>query len=178
MEVRKLHTIDEILALPEGKRAELIDGVWFDMSAPTREHQDISMGISNSIYNYIRENKGECKVYAAPFAVYLSNDDHNYVEPDVIIVCDEKKLDDKGCHGAPDMIVEIVSESSIQNDYMRKMFKYGESGVRLYWIVDPLRQSVRTYDFVNEMTYDFSFEDKVPVEIFDSLQIRVSDYLT
>jgi Uma2 family endonuclease len=136
------------------------------------------MGLSAAFYNHIKKKNGKCKVYTAPFAVYLNNSDYNYLEPDISVVCDETKLDSKGCHGAPDLIVEIVSESTIQNDYMRKMFKYRDSGVREYWIVDPLKKMVRTYDFENELTGDYLFTEEIQVGIYKELNIRVSDYLT
>lgn len=174
---KKLHTIADIEALPEGCRAELFDGVMYDMAPPTREHQRIITETARVIGNYIKVNKGKCEVNVAPFAVYLSQDEYNYVEPDIVVVCDEEKLDNKGCHGAPDWIIEVVSESSIQNDYMRKMLKYNSSGVKEYWIVDPLKHSVRVYDFAHETTGDFDFSESVQVGIYAGLCISISQIL-
>lgn len=172
-----LHTIVEIEALPEGQRAELIDGVIYDMAPPTREHQRIVTGLSATIYHYIKNNRGQCEVNVAPFAVYLSKDDYNYVEPDIVVVCDKDKLDNRGCHGAPDWIIEVVSEGSIQNDYMRKMLKYSNSGVREYWIVDPLKKMVRIYDFEREITGDYKFAENIQVGIYSDLQINIEQIL-
>jgi len=80
-------------------------------------------------------------VLPASFAVYINKDRHNYVEPDISVICDKTRLDERGCHGAPDGVIEIVSPSSRQMDYYRKLFKYSSAGVREYWIVDSERNS-------------------------------------
>ena len=85
---------------------------------------------------YIRKNNGECEVFPAPFAVFLNDDDMNYVEPDISVICDKNKISDKGCQGAPDWVIEIISPSSMAMDYFTKLFQYQKSGVREYWIVD------------------------------------------
>lgn len=101
----ELYTIGDIYSLPEGERAELIDGQIYDMAPPSRHHQEISMELSTAIQSYIRSKKGNCRVYAAPFAVQLDEDSHTYVEPDISVICDPKKLDERGCKGAPDWII-------------------------------------------------------------------------
>ena len=106
------HTTEEIYALPEGKRAELIDGQIYDMAPPGRIHQELVQQLSRTIGNYIADHKGTCKVYPAPFAVFLNQDDKTYVEPDISVICDNGKLDDRGCNGAPDWVIEIVSKQS------------------------------------------------------------------
>ena len=159
----EVYTIDDIYALPDGERAELIDGKIYYMAPPSRTHQRISSYLHNEIYNYIKENNGACEVLAAPFAVFLNNDDINYVEPDISVICDESKLDEKGCHGAPDWIIEIVSQSSKSRDYMTKLFKYRTAGVREYWIVDPDKQMVSVYGFEKEMVEQYNFGEDVPV---------------
>ena len=133
----KVYTIEDIYALPEGERAELIDGRIYYMAPPNRNHQKISGYLYYEIYDHIKRNNGKCEIYAAPFAVFLNEDDATYLEPDISVICDLSKLDDKGCHGAPDWIIEIVSPSSKPRDYMTKLFKYRTAGVREYWIVDP-----------------------------------------
>ena len=132
-----IYTIDYIYALPDGERAELIDGHIYSMATSSRTHQRVLSSIFLKIANYIDSHKGNCEVDIAPFAVFLNNDDINYVEPDILVVCDSSKLDDKGCHGAPDWIIEIVSPGSKRMDYFIKLFKYRTAGVREYWIVDP-----------------------------------------
>lgn len=135
----EVYTIDDIYSLPDGEHAELIDGEIYYMAPPSWTHQKISMFLSNEISAYIKKNSGGCEVLAAPFAVFLNNDDETYLEPDISVICDRVKLDEDGCHGAPDWIIEIVSPSSKSRDYMKKMFLYNAAGVREYWIVDPER---------------------------------------
>lgn len=93
MEVKggKSYTIADIEALPEGERAELIDGEMFMMAAPTWTHQDILVNLLFEIELYIRKNRGKCRVLPAPFGVYIKNDNRNYVEPDISVICDEEK---------------------------------------------------------------------------------------
>ena len=123
-----VYTISDIYALPDGERAELIDGQIYNMMPPGRLHQKISWKLHQAIANYIDSRNGLCEVYAAPFAVFLNDDDINYVEPDLSVIGDLSKLDDKGCHGAPDWVIEIVSSGSRSRDYMTKLFKYRTSG--------------------------------------------------
>ena len=144
------YTVEDIYALPDGVRAELIDGQIYYMAPPSWKHQRISSYLHNEIYNYIKNNNGKCEVLAAPFAVFLNEDVENYVEPDISVICDLSKLDDKGCHGAPDWVIEIVSPSSKPRDYFTKLFKYRTAGVREYWIVDSMKQRVTVYFFEKE----------------------------
>ena len=132
----KGYTIADIEALPEGERAELIDGELFRMDAPLRIHQKLLAKIFYKIMSYIEKNNGKCEVYPAPFAVCIKKDDYNYVEPDISVICDRDKLDRKGCQGAPDWVIEILSPSSVKMDCERKVKLYRETGVREYWIVD------------------------------------------
>lgn len=108
----KIYTIEDIYALPEGQRAELIDGRIYNMAPPNTIHQKISWKLHQAIGNYISSRHGNCDVYAAPFAVFLNKDDRNYVEPDISVICDKSKMNDKGCVEAPDWIIEIVSPST------------------------------------------------------------------
>ena len=169
----EVYTIKDIYALPDGERAELIDGKIYYMAPPSWKHQRISGYLYNEIYNYIKENKGECEVLAAPFAVFLNDDDINYVEPDISVICDSSKLDEKGCHGAPDWIIEIVSPSSKPRDYMTKLFKYRTAGVREYWIVDPTKQMISVYAFESDTMEQYNFGEDVPVGIYDGFAIKV-----
>ena len=99
------YTLEDIYNLPDGERAELIDGqIYYMAPTPSRTHQLISGDLFAAIYNYIKEHKGKCEVYSAPFAVFINKDDFNYVEPDISVVCDPNKLNDKGCNGAPDWL--------------------------------------------------------------------------
>ena len=102
----------------------------------------------------------------------MNEDDLNYVEPDISVICDLTKLDEKGCHGAPDWIIEIVSQSSKPRDYMTKLIKYRTAGVREYWIVDPMKQTVLVYDMEHDSAPAiYSFADKIKANIYDDLWI-------
>ena len=114
----------------------------------------------------------------APFAVFLNQDDHNYVEPDISVICDPNRINEKGCNGAPDFIIEIVSPSSQRMDYLTKLFKYRTAGVREYWIVNPMKQTVQTYFFGDvEDSNQYSFDDEISVGIYDDLKICIADLL-
>lgn len=165
----KGYTIADIEALPEGERAELIDGEMFRMDAPLRIHQDILMQLAVEINLYIKNNGGICKVYAAPFAVRIKKDNRNYIEPDISVICDREKLDKKGCQGAPDWVIEILSPSSAEIDCKRKVQLYRETGVREYWIVDPEKERVTVYDFEHGETTQYSFSERVKARIFEDL---------
>lgn len=171
----KLYTIDDIYALPDGKRAELIDGRIYYMAPPGRKHQRMIGEIFAIIREYINANKGLCEVDIAPFAVFLNQDDTNYVEPDISVICDKSKLTEKGCSGAPDWIIEVVSPYSRQMDYFTKLFKYRTAGVREYWIVDPDKRRITVYDFESEDTREYTFSDSVKANIYDDLFINFSD---
>ena len=168
-----VYTIDDIYALPDGERAELIDGKIYYMAPPSWTHQRISSKLHQTIANYIDSKNGKCEVLAAPFAVFLNEDDINYVEPDISVICDQSKLDEKGCHGAPDWIIEIVSQSSKSRDYMAKLFKYRTAGVREYWIVDPEKQMVMVYGFEKDIVEQYKFGEHVPAAIYDGFTIKV-----
>ena len=169
------YTIEDIYAPPEGQRAELMDGELYLMAAPGRIHQELVMMLSNSIFNYIQSRHGDCKVYPAPFAVFLNADDNIYLEPDISVICDKDKLTDKGCKGAPDWIIEIVSPTSRPMDYNKKLFKYRTAGVREYWIVDEERNMITVYYFEQDEMTDHTFSDKVKAGIFDDFELDFSE---
>lgn len=118
---------------------------------------------------------GDCEVDIAPFAVFLTSDDRNYVEPDISVICDFDKLDDRGCHGAPDWIIEIVSPSSKSMDYFIKLFKYRAAGVREYWVVDTERRLVTVYNFERNQMVEYSFKEGIPVGIYEGFSIKITE---
>ena len=120
MKYRYTYISKDYWNLPDGQRAELIDGQFYNMAPPSRIHKEISYQISRLLGNYIESNGGECHVYPPPFAVNLDADDKDWVEPDISLICDPNKLTDRGCSGAPDLIFEIVSPSSRRMDYLIK----------------------------------------------------------
>ena len=173
-----IYTEEDYYNLPENVRAELIDGQIYYMSAPSRIHQRILMFLSNTIFNYLNSKNGPCEVYPAPFAVKLfSENDRNVVEPDISVICDSNKLTDRGCTGAPDWIVEIVSPSNSSYDYVRKLNLYMDAGVREYWIVNPMEQEVLVY-FLEQDKFkvkSYTLQDKIKVNIYDDLWIDFTD---
>lgn len=174
----RVYTIEDIYALPEGQRAELIDGRIFNMAPPGTNHQRISHILAWEIENYIRGKNGNCEVFNAPFAVFLNKDNQNYVEPDISVICDKDKIDEKGCNGAPDWVIEIISPGTQRIDYGVKLFKYRTAGVREYWIVNPITKIVQTYCFKDdEDSGQHTFDDPIQTHIFDDLTIRISDLL-
>ena len=149
------YTIEDIYALPEGVRAELIDGV----------------------AGFVRSHGGACEVYIPPYAVYLNADNSIYLEPDLTVICDPAKSEDKGCVGAPDWVVEVVSPSSKRMDYLLKLFKYRTAGVREYWIINPEKRIVSVYSWIegHESADMYSFGDEIPSGIYPDLKIRLAD---
>lgn len=168
----KLYTIDDIYSLPEGSRAELIDGQIYYMDPPNTRHQRILSYLHLEIGNYIRAKKDSCEVFPAPFAVFLSADDSKYLEPDISVICDKDKLNDHGCQGAPDWIIEIVSPGSRPMDYYTKLYLYRSVGVREYWIVNPMKQTILVYDMEHDSAPAvYSFSDSIKANIYDDLWI-------
>lgn len=168
------YTIDDIKNLPDGQRAELIDGELYMMATPGRIHQRIVMELSFRIRDYIGNKNRDCEVYPSPFAVFLSADNKIYLEPDISVICDSSKLTEDGCMGAPDWILEVVSLPSRSMDYNKKLFKYHTAGVREYWIVDPMKQQITVYNFEHDTFEEYSFSNKVKTGIYEDLEIDFS----
>lgn len=110
----------------------MIDGQIYYMAPSSTKHQRILSFLHLEIGNYIRSKSGECEVFPSPFAVFLFADDSKYLEPDISVICDRNKLNDRGCNGAPDWVIEIVSPSSRPMDYYTKLSLYRSAGVREY----------------------------------------------
>lgn len=148
-DVRK-YTYKDYLTWPEEEPVELIDGTPIDMTpAPSREHQRIVVELVSTFHSYLKNHP--CDVYVAPFDVRLGHnpnmDDEIYtvVQPDLSIICDQTKLDDRGCKGAPDLIIEVVSPSTASNDYIRKHKIYEKNGVKEYRLVHPSDQLITVF---------------------------------
>lgn len=172
------YTSEDYWNLPEGHRAELIDGQLYDMAPPSRMHQKLISQFMLVLGQYIRDHHGTCEVYPAPFAVNLDAEDKDWVEPDISVICDTSKLDDRGCNGAPDLVVEVVSPSSRRIDYSTKNALYSEAGVREYWIVDPEKERTTVYRYEDDAApIVYPFADNIPVGIFPGLAINVADLL-
>lgn len=176
-------TFADCLTWDEDERVEIINGEAFMMATPPRVHQKISMELSRQLANYL-EGK-QCEVYSAPFGVRLFEQDGDcpedvdtVVEPDISVVCDRNKLDQHGCKGAPDMIIEILSPSSLRHDRLVKLGLYQRAGVREYWIVDPENRSVMVFlpDASGSLRLceDYAREDVAKVNVLDGCFIELS----
>ncbi len=147
---KKVYTYADYLKIDDGKRYEIIDGELYDMGpAPTPIHQEISGALSFQLFDFFQDKP--CKVIAAPFDVRLyrkSKKDSNItrvVQPDISVICDLDKIDERGCLGAPDFVVEIISPSTASHDHILKRKYYEENGVREYWLVDPTNRIITVY---------------------------------
>lgn len=167
------------------ERVELIKGKIFKMSpAPARKHQRISGVFQGELYKFL-DNK-TCQVYSAPFDVRLTprkgdNTDkiQTVVQPDISVICDSSKLDDRGCIGAPDWIIEILSPGNSQTEMKNKFEVYQENGVKEYWIADPTSQVIFSYILNFEGKYiglqPFTLDDKVSSHVFPDFELSVAD---
>ena len=172
------YTYADYCTWDDSERWELIDGIAYAMApAPSSSHQGISGSIYLQIGRFLRGKK--CKVFYAPFDVRLNagTKDNTVVQPDLLVVCDESKIDEKGCVGAPDMVVEVLSPSSAIHDTIRKLGLYLKSGVREYWIVDPVTKTVVKYileNGINDRTiYDNS--ETVPVFVLEGCAVNLAE---
>ena len=173
------YTYKDYMTWNDNKFWELIDGAAYQMAPPTRRHQDISGAIFSKFYNYLEDKA--CRVYHQPFGVRLplENEENEYIKnailPDIAVVCDEQKLDDAGCKGAPDLIIEILSPSTSKRDVKDKFQLYEKAGVKEYWIVDPYNDYLRVYMIGKDGKYSKSevyFKGgKIKVGIFPELEI-------
>ena len=160
-------TIEDYYQRSTDIRTELIDGEFYDMSSPSFAHQTICFTLCSTFNDYINNNKGNCISIMSPFDVQIKNDDTNMVQPDVMIICDKDKINDQKIQGAPDLIVEVVSPSSVAHDRIRKLNLYLDSGVREYWLVDPVNDEILVYRFEESVVpVRYSFKDNVPVGIY------------
>lgn len=168
------YSCDDYEAWDDGKRWELIEGVPFVMSpAPTSDHQRISLNLAALIHDYLRGKS--CEVFTAPFDVRLSDD--TVVQPDVSIICDPGKIDQKGCKGAPDMVVEILSPATMNLDRVTKFNKYLEAGVKEYWIIDPDSRNLSVHLLKEGEYFSRAYGDaeRVPINILDACVISLAE---
>ena len=184
LDSNKRYTYADHLTWMDDKRRELINGFVSLMTpAPARLHQKVSGYIFNKLFNYLSDRG--CEVYSAPFDVRLpkngdKTDDkiYNVVQPDITVICDPEKLDDKGCIGAPDLIVEILSPSTSKRDLTDKYELYEKTGVKEYWIARPNESSIQKFVLNEKMKYEFkgTFTEgsKISADIFPDLQVEIS----
>ena len=178
--LNQIFSYQDYLSWPENERWEIINGNAYNMSpAPNRRHQKISGEIFRQFANYLEDKK--CEIYDAPFDVRLpkkksqsQSEIINVVQPDLLVVCDDEKLDDKGCIGAPDLIIEITSPSTALKDFKEKYNLYESFKVKEYWIVLPGEIMVLIYKLKEKKFSEsgkYSFQEKIPVGIFNDLEI-------
>lgn len=178
-------TYADYLTWPDDERWELIDGEAYCMSpAPGSRHQDVSRELLVIIAQYLKGKP--CKVYGAPYDVRLPENagtSDNYIEtvvqPDIVVVCDRSKLDDKGCKGAPDLVIEILSPSTLKMDMQDKFFLYQRVGVKEYWLVHPFDKTVMVFHQNERGEYGradmYACDDKISVPLLGELIINLKD---
>ena len=168
-EKKEGYTIEDYYALPEDVRVELIDGIFYDMSSPTVQHQRLVAAILKQLDSFIDAHKGPCEAFLSPLDVRLDMDNKTMVQPDVMVICDPGKTEGgKRVEGAPDFVAEILSDSTFKKDFNLKRKKYKNAGVREYWMVDPENKVVYTCDFTLEklIMEIHCFSEKIPVAIY------------
>ncbi|MFH1859594.1 MAG: Uma2 family endonuclease [bacterium] len=175
-------TYGDYLKWPDDQRWELIDGVAYDMSpAPLRRHQKIVVELSRQISNYLLDKP--CQVYVAPFDVRFPESDESdeeidtVVQPDIVVVCDRNKLDDRGCKGNPDIVIEILSPYTAKKDFVTKYHLYERHKVKQYWVFDPETEEVVVFKLLDdryEKPEEYKKDAKLKVDIFPDLEIDLS----
>jgi len=184
----KLYTYADYLMWLDDKRRELLNGFIRLMSpAPTLKHARISGEIFVLLKNYVNKKNGHCQVFAAPFDVRLPKrpdeiaDDKIYtvVQPDICIVCDESKLEERGCLGAPDMVVEIISVASAKYDFNDKYNLYEAAGVREYWVASPKDKAIVVFILQDNGKFDrgtvYEKEMVIPVQTLPGLKVSIEN---
>ena len=167
------------LELPEMMHAEFIDGKIFYLGEPSRKHQKLLVELGARFHNYL--HKKTCEVYMAPFGVKIDFEfdpgSRNTLQPDLLVVCDENKLDARGVNGAPDLVIEILSPSNLRHDRIYKYEKYFSAGVKEYWMVDPMKEEVNVNILTTNRYISTTYKkaDIIKVSILDDLYINVTD---
>jgi len=169
------NTYVDFLEWDEDFRAELHDGEVVMMAPPLTVHQEVVTQFVIQIGNYLKGKK--CKVFAAPFGVRLfpkkDRSDDTVFEPDIVVICDLDKLDEHGCNGPPDFVIEITSPSTARYDRVYKLRKYEKAGVGEYWIVDPETKSVQVFTLENGrfLASGYDETEKAPVSVLEGCVI-------
>lgn len=181
LDFSKTYSYADYLLWKFKERVELFKGKVYKMSpAPSRSHQRTLMSVSLLLGDYFKN--GNCEVFFAPFDVALfsgQNGDSTVVQPDLCVVCDSSKLDERGCHGAPDLIVEILSKGNSKKEIQFKYDLYEEAGVKEYWIIDYLRRTVTLHHLTKERKFQpqrmLTEGDTISSILFPSLTCEIND---
>lgn len=175
-------TTEDYYETPEGYPLELINGRFFVMESPGAVHQSIVYELGFAIGSYIKKNKGKCRVYPGPFDVELPTEKGTVVVPDITVICDISKVDERGCKGVPDWIIEVLSASTQNRDKKEKLEVYESVGVKEYWIVDPFENKVCVYRrsrLEGSSTYSlpdtYSFEEEIPADVLVGFKVRMAE---
>ena len=167
------------LKLPEMTRAEFIDGKIIYLGEPSIKHQELVGELHTRLSIYL--HKKPCKVYVAPVGVKIDFEfdpgSRNTLQPDLLVVCDEEKIDARGINGVPDLVIEILSPSNISHDKIVKYTKYFKAGVKEYWMVDPMKEEVNVNILTPNRYISTTYKkgDIIKVSILDDLYINVTD---
>ncbi len=187
LDFSKTYTYADYLTWQFSERVELIMGRIFKMSAPSRIHQEISLIIERLIDNFLLKEDSRCKLYHAPFDVRLplppqrikGDKVNTVVQPDICVVCDLDKLDEKGCQGAPDLIIEILSSGNSRREVQDKFDLYESAGVQEYWVVQPTEKFITRYNLDAAGKYIgsrlFTEDDTIESKVLQGFQIEVND---
>jgi len=178
----RIFTYKDYLTWNDNEGWELIDGVAYNMApSPSVNHQRVAMELGRQFANFLSDKP--CEVFSAPFDVRLpetnenDEDSKNVVQPDIVVICDSSKLDEKGCKGVPDLTIEIVSPASASIDNIKKMDLYEKNGVKEYWIVHPIYKIVTIYKIMENGSYGkpeiYSEKDKIEVELLKELTVNL-----
>lgn len=162
------YTLEDYYQIPDDRRVELIDGVIYDMSAPTSAHQLIAGLLYARLLAHVTSRKGTCLPIVSPIDVQLDCDNRTMVQPDVIIVCDRDKVINRCVYGAPDFVAEILSPSTRRKDLITKLNKYCNAGVKEYWLIDPDKKTVLIYDLEHDSNLTvYGFDAQISVSLWD-----------
>ncbi|MCL2424804.1 MAG: Uma2 family endonuclease [Oscillospiraceae bacterium] len=178
IDVNQQYTYSDYMTWDDDNRWELIDGKAYMMSAPNFRHQDILGNVFNQLYNYLKDKA--CKVYIAALDVRLNADtlDNTVVQPDLIIVCDRSIIDVAGIKGVPEMVLEVLSPSTSRYDRTIKFNTYKNAGVKEYWVVDPVDETVAVHVLEHDkyITRAYSVEDEgAPVHVLGGFNVNLSE---
>lgn len=178
-----IYTYADYLLWKFKERVELLKGKIFQMSAPSPVHQKVLRNV-NRVFDHYFFGK-PCELYFAPFDVRIPTQNekgdaiHTVVQPDLCVVCDLSKIDNRGCLGSPDLVVEILSPGNSKKEMKSKFELYQEAGVEEYWIIDPTHESVQVYFLENEKYQPLFIIPEVEGEItsvkFPNLTIHTSE---
>ena len=186
LDFSKTYTYADYLTWQFSERVELIMGRIFRMSAPSRSHQKISLAIERLIDNFLLKENSHCELYHAPFDVRLPLPPHRIkgdkvntvVQPDICVICDLDKLDEKGCQGAPDLIIEILSSGNSKREVQDKFDLYESAGVLEYWVVQPTEKFITRYNLDENNKYIgsriFTEDDTIESRVLQGFQVEIN----